>query len=90
MIDNIMRARYLLMPKKPIVEGLRAFGYMLDELRQHKLLLREITKQMDKLIKKDKKKIDKMMNTLVKKDVPRDHKLEKCAKEEKAMKKGKK
>lgn len=30
---------------------------------------------MDKLIKKDKKKIDKMMNELVKKDVPRDKKL---------------
>lgn len=37
---------------------------------------------MDKLIKKDKKKIDKMMDTLVKKDKPRDKKLEK-------MKKGK-
>lgn len=37
---------------------------------------------MDKLIKKDKKKIDKMMDTLVKKDIPRDKKLEK-------MKKGK-
>jgi hypothetical protein len=35
---------------------------------------------MDKLIKKDKKKIDKMMNTLVKKDVPRDKKIEKCDK----------
>lgn len=35
---------------------------------------------MDKLIKKDKKKIDKMMNTLVKKDIPRDKKIEKCDK----------
>jgi hypothetical protein len=35
---------------------------------------------MDKLIKKDKKKIDKMMDTLVKKDVPRDRKIEKCDK----------
>lgn len=35
---------------------------------------------MDKLIKKDKKKIDKMMNDLVKKDVPRDRKIEKCDK----------
>lgn len=35
---------------------------------------------MDKLIKKDKKKIDKMMNTLVKKDIPRDKKLEKMKK----------
>ncbi len=42
---------------------------------------------MDKLIKKDKAKIDKMMNTLVKKDIPRDKKIEKC---DKAMKKGKK
>jgi len=33
---------------------------------------------MDKLIKKDKKKIDKMMTTLIKKDIPRDKKLEKC------------
>lgn len=33
---------------------------------------------MDKLIRKDKKKIDKMMDTLVKKDIPRDKKLEKC------------
>lgn len=35
---------------------------------------------MDKLIKKDKKKIDKMMTDLVKKDIPRDRKLEKCDK----------
>lgn len=35
---------------------------------------------MDKLIKKDKKKIDTMMNTLIKKDKPRDKKLEKCDK----------
>lgn len=35
---------------------------------------------MDKLIKKDKKKIDKMMDTLIKKDIPRDKKLEKCDK----------
>lgn len=37
---------------------------------------------MDKLIKKDKKKIDSMMNTLVKKDKPRDKMIDK-------MKKGK-
>lgn len=37
---------------------------------------------MDKLIKKDKKKIDNMMDTLVKKDKPRDAALKK-------MKKGK-
>lgn len=36
---------------------------------------------MDKLIKKDKKKIDKMMNDLIKKDKPRDKKLEKMKKE---------
>lgn len=41
---------------------------------------------MDKLIKKDKKKIDSMMDTLIKKDIPRDKKIEKCDK----MKKGKK
>lgn len=35
---------------------------------------------MDKLIKKDKKKMDKMMDSLVKKDVPRDKKIEKCDK----------
>lgn len=45
---------------------------------------------MDKLIKKDKKKIDKMMNTLVKKDMPRDKKLERCEKHEKAEKSMKK
>jgi hypothetical protein len=39
---------------------------------------------MDKVIKKDKKKIDKMMDELVKEDKPRDKKLEKC---DKAMKK---
>ena len=39
---------------------------------------------MDKLILKDKKKIDKMMNDLVKKDKPRDKMIEKC---EKKMKK---
>lgn len=42
---------------------------------------------MDKLIKKDKSKIDKMMNELVRKDIPRDKKIEKC---DKAMKKKKK
>jgi len=42
---------------------------------------------LDKLIKKDKGKIDKMMNTLIKKDIPRDKKIEKC---DKAMKKKKK
>lgn len=42
---------------------------------------------MDKLIKKDKKKIDKMMDTLVKKDIPRDKKIEKCDKEMKHKKK---
>lgn len=36
---------------------------------------------MDKLIKKDKKKMGKMMDTLVKKDKPRDKKIEKCDKE---------
>ncbi len=36
---------------------------------------------MDKLIKKDKKKMDKMMNELIKKDIPRDKKIEKCDKE---------
>lgn len=42
---------------------------------------------MDKLIKKDKKKIDKMMGDLVKKDIPRDKKLEKCDREMKKKKK---
>jgi hypothetical protein len=42
---------------------------------------------MDKLIKKDKGKMDKMMNTLIKKDIPRDKKIEKCDKM--AMKKKK-
>jgi hypothetical protein len=41
---------------------------------------------MDKLIKKDKAKIDKMLNNLVKKDIPRDKKIEKY---EKMKKKGK-
>lgn len=40
---------------------------------------------MDKLIKKDKKKIGKMMDTLVKKDIPRDKKIKECDK--KMMKK---
>jgi len=35
---------------------------------------------VNKLIKKDKAKIDKMMNTLIKKDIPRDKKLEECSK----------
>lgn len=48
---------------------------------------REEVNKIDKLIKKDKKKIDKMMNTLIKKDIPRDKKIEKCDKE---MKRGKK
>jgi len=43
---------------------------------------------MDKVIKKDKKKMDKMMDALVKKDIPRDKKIEKCDKE--MMKKKKK
>jgi hypothetical protein len=33
---------------------------------------------MDKIIKKDKKKMDVMMESLVKKDVPRDKKIKKC------------
>lgn len=41
---------------------------------------------MDKIIKKDKKKIDKMMDTLVKKDMPRDKKIEKCDKQMKRKK----
>jgi hypothetical protein len=36
--------------------------------------------KMDKIIKKDKKKMDKMMDSLVKKDIPRDKKIEKCDK----------
>jgi len=35
---------------------------------------------MDKIIKKDKKKIDQMMDTLIKKDKPRDKKIEKLEK----------
>jgi hypothetical protein len=35
---------------------------------------------VDRLIKKDKKKINKMMDELIRKDVPRDKKLEKCDK----------
>lgn len=42
---------------------------------------------MDKLIKKDKEKIDKMMNNLVKKDIPRDKKLKECSKSMKKKKK---
>lgn len=42
---------------------------------------------MDKLIAKDKRKMDKMMNELIRKDKPRDKKLEKC---DKMMHKGKK
>lgn len=38
---------------------------------------------MDKIIKKDKRKIDKMMDSLIKKDIPRDKKLEECAKKKK-------
>lgn len=41
---------------------------------------------MDKLIRKDKKKIDKMMDDLVKKDIPRDKKLKKMDKMEKKKK----
>jgi hypothetical protein len=44
---------------------------------------------MDKKIKKVKKTIDKKMDALVKMDIPRDKKLEKCAMEEKSMKKKK-
>jgi hypothetical protein len=36
---------------------------------------------MDKLIKKDKKKINNMMDSLIKKDVPRDKKLKACDRE---------
>ena len=42
---------------------------------------------MDKLIKKDKHKIDNMMTNLIKKDIPRDKKIKKC---DMMMKKGKK
>jgi len=44
---------------------------------------------MDKIIKKDKKKIEVMMDDLVKKDIPRDKKIEKCDKEMKMKKKKK-
>lgn len=33
---------------------------------------------MDKLIRKDKKKIDRMMDDLIKKDIVRDKKIAKC------------
>lgn len=42
---------------------------------------------MDKIIRKDKKKIDGMMGELIKKDIPRDKKLEKCDKMKKKKKK---
>lgn len=42
---------------------------------------------MDKLIIKDKKKIDKMLNDLVRKDKPRDKIIEKCKKKSKSGKK---
>ena len=45
---------------------------------------------MDKVIKKDKKKMDHMMDDLAKKDKPRDKKIEKCDKDMKHKKKGKK
>lgn len=45
---------------------------------------------MDKLIRKDKAKIDKMMTTLVKKDIPRDKKLKECDKKMKNMPKKRK
>ena len=41
---------------------------------------------MDKIIAKDKRKIDKMMNELIKKDKPRDRMLKKCAKKKNAKK----
>ena len=44
---------------------------------------------MDKIIKKDKKKIEVMTDDLVKKDIPRDKKIEKCDKEMKMKKKKK-
>ena len=49
-----------------------------DELTCDCQICEKRTKEMDRLIKKDKKKMDKMMDTLVKKDIPRDKKLEKC------------
>lgn len=43
---------------------------------------------MDKLLKKDKNKIDKMFKDLIKKDIPRDKKLKACdSKMKKAAKK---
>jgi hypothetical protein len=42
---------------------------------------------MDKLIKKDQKKINNMMSTLIKKDVVRDKKLKECGKIQKKKKK---
>jgi len=42
---------------------------------------------MDKLIKKDKQKIDKMMNDLIRKDKPRDKIIDKCKKKSKSGKK---
>jgi len=58
-----------------------------DAVKKKKLLCKVERKEMDKLIKKDKKKIDKMMDTLIKKDVPRDKKIEKCDEKMKMKKK---
>lgn len=41
---------------------------------------------MDKIIRKDKKKMVKMMDSLIKKDKPRDKKIEKCEKVMKSKK----
>lgn len=49
-----------------------------DKIKQRNLKPSKPRKPMDKLIKKDKKKMDKMMDTLVKKDIPRDKKIKKC------------
>ena len=49
-----------------------------DDMKLNKYFQKQMGKsEMDKLIKKDKKKIDNMMDTLVKKDKPRDAALKK-------------
>lgn len=53
---------------------------LVKDLLQGMDIINKRMDKMDKLIKKDKKKMDKMMNTLVKKDMPRDKKIKKCDK----------
>lgn len=76
---------------RQMIDEIESVYVKCDELNAKTSKLKGKIENMDKIIKKDKKKIDVMMDKLIKKDIPRDKKIEKCDEEMKMnMKKKKK